>query len=111
MERKQELAAGLAAGALLGALAGVLLAPKSGKATRDDLVKFMRSSSKKVVSQAKRLKDLTQDKYDEIVERVVETAGKTTKMGKQELAEWKETLKGKYADVKHHAAAKKPVKR
>ena len=103
---KKSVGAGLAAGALLGALAGVLLAPKSGKETRADVIRFMRSTSKKVVSQAKRLKGLTQEKYDKIVDQVVAKSSEAVKLGQKELVEWKETLKGKFNEVKRQAAKK-----
>lgn len=70
MNKKSNFAAGIVAGAVVGAISALLLAPQSGKKTRQDIVKHAQKVGKKVALEAEKVKDLTHDKYVDIVEKV-----------------------------------------
>ena len=98
-------AVGVAAGAIAGAIAGILLAPKSGKETRADIAKYLREMKDKISDQLANLKDITQDKYDEVVEKVVGGYEKGKKISLAESKVIKKQLKEGYSEVKKAAKA------
>ena len=62
----KNVAVGAALGATVGAVAGVLLAPKSGKETREDLA----LAAKEAVEKAKEKIEVVKEKAEEVVEEV-----------------------------------------
>ncbi|MDU4959488.1 MAG: YtxH domain-containing protein [Sporomusaceae bacterium] len=59
---RKKVLAGVAVGAVVGAAAGVLLAPKSGKETREELV----SAAKQLPDKAKEIAELGKAKLEEV---------------------------------------------
>lgn len=91
---------GLFTGAAIGAAAGVLMAPKSGKETREDIKNFWDKSRKEVIKRATKVKNLTRDKYAGIVEVVTKEAKKTFKVASKDLKQLKKDLLNQYEEVK-----------
>jgi gas vesicle protein len=72
---------GIAVGAVAGVLATLLLAPKSGKETREEIKAHLEEIKDALAKQLETAGDLTQAKYDEMVKTLVgqyETAKKIT---------------------------------
>lgn len=113
MSSSDDFFKGLVFGAVIGATAGILLAPKSGAETRDDIKKFSSDvqdkaydlyiSSRKEVE--KRMKDLKAagkridvDAYKRLVSKVVDelkqdsdvAANTAKKIGEQLNSDWEE---------------------
>jgi len=88
MKKRSAFLAGVI-GALAGAVGGLLLAPKSGKETRDDVVILANEIAKKIKTRA-----------DETKERVKAVFGKYTEEGKAKYNEINSALVAKVAQVK-----------
>lgn len=97
---KKDVAAGVVVGAVLGALAGVLLAPKSGKETREDLSKFVDSTKEKLAKKLHEMKKVTKEEYDRLVDLVVTEGGETWNVAKEDLDQLRTDLKTRYDEVK-----------
>jgi len=76
-------------GALAGAIGGLLLAPKSGKETRDDIARLALQISKKMKTEA-----------DETKTRVVDIFGKATDEATRKYKEVRSAIVSKIATVK-----------
>jgi len=96
-------AAGVALGAIAGAIAGILLAPKSGKQTREDIAKYIHEIKDKIVKQLEKAGDFTKEKYDEIVAKTVDTYKAGKKISTKEAAEIKQNLEKGFDKVKKSA--------
>jgi gas vesicle protein len=57
---------GAALGLIAGAVTAILLAPKSGKETREDIKDFSEETMGKFMDKLSGLKNLTKDKFDDI---------------------------------------------
>jgi len=101
---KKDVAAGVAVGAIIGALAGVLLAPKSGKETREDLKKFAEDTKQKLATKLNTMKTVTKAEYDRMVDVVVNEGGETWKVAKADLDQLRTDLKDRYDSVKTRLA-------
>ena len=115
-----KVAAGVALEALAGAAAGVLLAPKSGKETREDIKKFAKKTkeqgeallkkakkevAKKIENIKKAGKGINADDYKKIVAEIVDSfkeSGEATGEAAKKLGE---QLKEDWNDVKKQIAA------
>ena len=86
-ERKQ-VAIGATIGLTVGAVAGVLLAPKAGKETREDLAKSIQELPEK----AKELSVKTQGILSEAKEKIAEETHKIMSGTKEKVAEIKDEL-------------------
>jgi len=85
--------------AILGAVVGMLLAPKAGKELRQDLKKIMQKMEIEIIKQAGKTKKLTKEKYEEIVEAVVNSYAKARKIKKGDLNKVAKDLRKIWADV------------
>lgn len=74
MKTRANMAAGIAAGVAVGAVAGLLLAPKPGKETRQDIKK-----------KAKEVSGAIKDKTTEVVDTVKEKSSKAASAVKHKL--------------------------
>jgi gas vesicle protein len=96
-----------AVGAIAGAIAGVLLAPKSGRETRADIRRTLAKIQTDVAKRVGALKNITQEKYHEIVSNVVGTYERQKKItGKQAKAIKADLKKGftHLRSISKHAA-------
>jgi gas vesicle protein len=81
-------------GVLWGVLAGILLAPKSGRETRDEIKKTYGEITDRISEELALLKEVTADTYGQVTQSVVnaylEAKKITTKEAEQIVAELKE---------------------
>jgi len=68
---KKTFIEGIAVGAVAGAIAGLLLAPKSGQETREEITADLNEIKDKLVARLEKLEDCTKEKYDEAVAAIV----------------------------------------
>lgn len=73
--------AGIGIGVLVGAVAGLLLAPKSGEETRDDLSKALNDLSDKVTDLGKTVGNKVTSAVDRTRAQVVQKLGETSSDG------------------------------
>ena len=99
---KKSVIGALAGGAIIGATAGVLLAPKSGKETRKDIVKAAAKISKKVKNMSaadvkkyvtKKVSNIEKALKDLEKEKVVKDAKKKIKSIQKDVANLYEDIK------------------
>jgi gas vesicle protein len=79
------LGAGLAAGAALGLAAGLFLQSRKGKELTRDAMKKAQLLQKQVQKKIKIAGNMTKDKYEEIVDYVVEYYSKTKEIAEKEI--------------------------
>jgi gas vesicle protein len=81
-------------GILFGALAGILLAPRSGRETREEIKKTYEEITDRITEELARLKEVTVETYSQVVHSVVnvylETKKITAKEAEQIITELKE---------------------
>lgn len=95
-ERNGNLLKGLLIGGFIGAVVGILYAPKSGKETREDIVR----TTNDLVSRVK-------DEYEKAVERskaAYEAAVKSLKDLELTTKEKVQEIEGKVSEFAHHSA-------
>jgi len=93
MDKKSEgVIIGAAVGVVAGALAGILFAPQSGKETRKDIVKYLHEMKDKIAKELSKAGNVTKEKYNQIVKKVVAVYEKEKKITTKEAEEIKEKL-------------------
>lgn len=90
---------GAGAGLLAGAIAGVLLAPKSGKETRADIVNYVTEIKDKIAEELSKAGNVTKDAYNEIVDKVVKVYELEKKITAEDAADIKGKLDSNYDEV------------
>jgi gas vesicle protein len=80
-------------GALLGLIAGLLVAPRSGKETRENIKKHYEEISDRISEELSRFKDITKETYAQVVGTVVHGFVEARKITSDEAAELKGELK------------------
>jgi gas vesicle protein len=90
---------GIITGLAIGGVLGVLFAPKSGKQTRQDLKKAYRATSKDIARRMNDLEDISQSKYDQIVDAVVNEYQKLDPITQEQIETLKTTLQEKWNEV------------
>ena len=96
---KKDVVAGVAFGAVLGALAGVLLAPKSGKETREDISKYVSTTKEDLAKKLHQMKNVTKAEYDKMVDMVTEEGGATWNIAREDVDQLRKDLKERYDAV------------
>lgn len=91
---------GFIKGALLGVVAGILVAPMSGKQTRENVKKYYQEISGKITEELSRLKGITKETYAKVVDSVVHGFVETKKITLEEAEAIKTQLKDGYEKVK-----------
>ena len=76
---------GFIIGAAAGAIAALLLAPKSGEELRTEIKRAIIEISEKTEEKAKKIKDITREKYLEIVNGVIENYKKAKDFTQKEI--------------------------
>jgi gas vesicle protein len=100
-------------GVLFGAVAGILLAPRSGRETREEIKKAYEEITDNITEELCRLKEVTLDTYNQVVHSVVngylEAKKITAKEAEQIIAE----LKDGYDKIRfaHQEGTKREEKR
>lgn len=91
---------GAAFGAVLAAVGALLLAPKSGKKTRTDLMKLLDTASRDLVKKAKKMQHLSQTQYEELFLHSLAQAAKKKEEVADLLGDVTNVLKKGWTDVK-----------
>ncbi|HHT25217.1 MAG TPA: YtxH domain-containing protein [Clostridiaceae bacterium] len=76
-EARANVIIGTLTGLLLGAAAGLLLAPQSGKETREDIVRLAEKGYEKAVEASQTVADFVKDKSQEVSEKFIKRKAKT----------------------------------
>ena len=83
---------GLLVGAAAGAIAALLFAPKSGKEMRAEIKKAIIEISEKTEEQAKKIKNITKEKYAEVIDTVIDGYKKARDFTQREIEIIKKVL-------------------
>lgn len=97
---KLSLVEGIGIGAVAGAIAALLLAPKSGKETRDEIRAHLEEIKDSIVKRLQDAGEFTQEKYEEIVNAVVGEYETARKITADEAKEIETRLREGYAGIK-----------
>jgi len=93
-------------GALLGALIGTAVAllttKKTGKQRQEEFKRAHPELSAKILEAVGKVKVMSKEKYDEIVEKAVVEYGKRKNLAKAQVEAVTKELKAKWTDVKKH---------
>lgn len=100
---------GAAIGVLAGAIAGILMAPKSGKETRDDIKEYLVEIKDNVAEELSKIGTITKDKYDEVIGRVVNGYEVSKKISAKDANDIKGRLEENFKEVVK--ATQKPAKK
>ena len=90
---------GAAIGVIAGAIAGILLAPKSGKETRDDIAKYATEMKDKIAGELAAGGKVTKEKYEEVVAKIVSAYETEKKISIEGAKAIKEILVNNYQEV------------
>ncbi|MEI8061495.1 MAG: YtxH domain-containing protein [Candidatus Berkelbacteria bacterium] len=90
---------GAAIGVIAGAIAGILLAPKSGKETRDDIAKYATEMKDKIAGELAAGGKVTKEKYEEVVAKIVSAYETEKKISIEDAKAIKEILVNNYQEV------------
>lgn len=97
-------AVGLAvAGLVAGAVAGVLLAPKSGEETREDLKHLAEKMKGQIGDKVAQMTKVTKEAYTELVHNVVKQYEDTKEVTAEEAQALKDQLGESYENIKNAA--------
>lgn len=96
-----------ALGALAGAIAGILLAPKAGRETREDIKETLATIKDDIAERLSELKEVTQEKYHSVVDAVVEGYQSAKHITAQQASEIKADLAEGYDNIKQAAGKAK----
>lgn len=105
----KKLVEGIAIGAVAGAIATLLLAPKSGKETREDIRAHLDEIKDSIAERIGDAADFTRDKYEKIVKAVIDEYEAAKKITADEAKEIQQRLHDGYESVKgtaHDQAAR-----
>lgn len=105
---------GIAIGAVAGAIAGLLLAPKSGEDTREDIADELVALKDSVAERLEKLQELTKEKYEEAVAAVLAEYVAAKKIPAKQAEELGATLRDGYETVRktiHEQTAPAPKSR
>jgi gas vesicle protein len=111
---KKTFIEGIAVGAVAGAIAGLLLAPKSGQETRDEIKAHLDEIKNQIIEKLEAAEDFTQSKYEEVVKAVIAEFEAAKKITASEAQELEARLRGGYEAIRqtiheHTAASKSPT--
>lgn len=97
---KKDFLKGALFGAFVGSVVALLTAPKKGKQTREEIKKLSADLSKKILKEIKNAKNLTREKYEEMVEKVVRAYGRKKRLAAAMLEEVIDDLKERWTEIK-----------
>lgn len=110
-EKKRSAGKKIAAGALIGTIAGlaagILLAPKKGKETRENLKKAADRIGKDIGKKVAKMEKLTKIKYDVIVDEVSALYETAKKIKKEDLKEVIDSFKNRWPETSRKVNSKK----
>lgn len=98
-KKSSHFGAGLLAGALVGMAAGLFVQSKKGKALRKDIQKKGLQFQGKLMKELKNAKDLSKEKYEEIVDKMLAYYEQTKDIAKSEVPEVRKFLMKNWTEV------------
>ncbi|MFA5129525.1 MAG: YtxH domain-containing protein [Patescibacteria group bacterium] len=101
---KSKLGKGLVVGALFGIAAGIYMASKEGKQLADRLKKQAGEIEKRIRTELKKNKKMSQSAYNDAINTVLAYYVKSKKIAKTELPDLRNYLLGKWDLVKEEIA-------
>lgn len=96
---KSHLVAGLIAGAAIGVATAAYLSTPKGKKMLQHAEKKASALQKKLMIELDKTKNLTKERYDEIVEKLMAYYVKTKDVSSTEVPEIRDYLKGKWKQI------------
>lgn len=99
---KKEFFKGALLGALIGTAAALLTTKKTGAERRAELKKMSSDLFAKILKEVEKMKVVSKEKYEEVVEKAVAEYGKRKKMAASQIKEVMEELKSKWTDIQKH---------
>jgi gas vesicle protein len=96
---KKTFIEGIAVGAVAGAIAGLLLAPKSGQETREEITADLNEIKDKLVARLEKLEDCTKEKYEEAVTTIVAEYSAAKKIPVEQAEELENRLRDGYETI------------
>jgi gas vesicle protein len=76
---------GLTLGFVAGALTALFLTPKTGEELRTDIRRITKDVANKVEEKAKRIRNITKEKYNEVLNNVIESYKKVKDLTDKEI--------------------------
>lgn len=76
---------GLTIGFVAGALTALFLTPKTGEELRADIRRITKDIASKVEEKAKRIRNITKEKYNEVLNNVIESYKKVKDLTDKEI--------------------------
>lgn len=98
---------GLITGALFGIAAGIYMSSKQGKAMAKQLRKDAMEVQKRIMSEFKKKKDISESTYDETIDTVLAYYVKSKKIASREVPALRRYLTSKWRDVRDELKAVK----
>lgn len=86
-------------GVLIGTAAALLTTKKTGKERQAELKKMHPELFAAIVKEVEKMKVMSKEKYDEIVEMAVKKYGKNKKMAEKQIKEAIADLKSKWTEI------------
>lgn len=99
MDKKDKFKAALI-GALAGIITGILIAPRSGKETRDVLYAKYSDIKDDLMEKLGEVKNITKENYGQIVDEVILKYQKSKRISEEEAEKFKEDLKAGFNKIK-----------
>ena len=96
---KKEFFKGALLGALIGTVAALLTTSKTGKERQAELKKMSSELFGKILKEVEKMKMMSKEKYDEVVEKAVAEYGKKKKLAEATVKEVMGELKSKWAEI------------
>ncbi len=99
-------------GVLFGVLAGILLAPRAGRETREEIKKTYAEITDRITEELARLKEVTTETYSEIIHSVVNAYLEAKKITQKEAEQIVTELKEGYDKIRfaHQEGVKREEK-
>lgn len=89
-----------AAMAVAATIATLLLAPKSGKETREDIKSYIHEMKDKIADELTKMGDIPKDAYNELVEKIVKVYELEKKITAEEAEDIRQKLDQNYEEIK-----------
>ena len=87
-------------GVLWGVLAGILLAPRAGRETREEIKKIYGEITDRITDDLARLKEVSRDTYNQVIQSAVNAYLETKKITKKEAEQIIAELKEGYDKIR-----------
>lgn len=100
--RVKSAGAGLAAGVVLGLAAGLFLRSDKGKQVQKDVAAKAKLLQKQLIARAELVEELSEEKYDDLIDQVLAAYAKGKAVAKEELPVLRRELRKRWKAVKNY---------